>query len=326
MLEWHDLNARHEATILWGAALLAIAVAKSPEVRRAILRLGKTLLEPPISILLSGLFVNAAFITALAVCLGRKVGLWETLPLVTATIWSLTTGVSLLFHLGEFIRSSSEFRKRAIRILGPSTIATEIVGIAILAFWIELVLVPLLLLLTLSALLIRSTGLRVISASILSICVVGLISSVAIDLIKNAADWQPLAQAILFPIVLTIGTLHYIQLQVVVERRRFRTSAKRKTVRASEYGVDWPLTVSEAELCYKYGAVWVEVKGKKYGVNGFAKTLLRNNGYECLDLDDIWRDDPKMEEYVDALGSSAEEPPWKVSISRLIQDGLDLER
>ena len=325
MLEWHDLNARHEATILWGAVLLAIAVAKSPEVRRAIRRLGRTLLEPPISILLSGLFVNAAIITALAVCMGRKVGLWETLPIVAASIWSLATGVSLLFHLGDFIRSSSEFRTRAFRILGPSTIATEIVGIAILASWMELVLVPLLLLLTLTALLSRSTGFKVVSASILSIYVVGLMSSVVIDLIKNAKDWQPLVQAILFPIVLTIGTLPYIQLLIVVERRRFRTSAKRKTVRASEYGLHWPLTVSSAELCCKYEAVWVEVNGKKYGVNGRAKTLLRNNGHACLDLNDIWRDDPEKEKYVDALGSCAEEMPWKVSIHRLLQDGLALE-
>ena len=151
MLEWHDLNVRHEATILWGAVLLAIAVAKSPEVRRAIRRLGRTLLEPPISILLSGLFVNAAIISALAVCVGREVGLWESLPIVTATIWSLTSGVSLLFHLGEFISSSNEFRTRAFGILGPSTIITETVGIAILSFWLELFLVPIVLLLTLGS-------------------------------------------------------------------------------------------------------------------------------------------------------------------------------
>ncbi len=325
MLEWHDLNARHEATILWGAVLLAIAVAKSPEVRRAIRHLGRTLLEPPISILLSGLFVNAAIITALAVCMGRKVGLWETLPIVTATFWSLTSGVSLLSYLGEFINSRKEFRTRAFRILGPSTIVSEVVGIAVLSISLELLLVPILLVLTLAALSSRSTGLKVVSTGILLIYVMGLISSVAIDLIKDAEAWQPLVQAVIFPIVLTIGTLPYIQLLVVLERRRFRANAKCKTVRASEYGLHWPLTVSSAELCCKYGAVWVEVKGKKYAVNGIARTILRNNGHAYLDLNDIWRDDPEMEKYVDALGSYAEEMPWKVSIHRLLQDGLALE-
>ena len=58
---------------------------------------------------------------------------------------------------------------------------------------------------------------------------------------------------------------------------------------------------------------------------GEPKRILRNNGHACLDLNDIWRDDPEKEKYVDALGSCAEEMPWKVSIHRLLQDGLALE-
>ena len=325
MFEWHDLNARHEATILWGALLLLIAVVKSSEVRQAILRLGKILLEPPISILFIGLFISVAITSAFGVCVGRKVGLWETFPIVTATFWSLTSGVSLLSYLGEFINSRKQFRTRAFRILGPSTIVSEVVGIAVLSIWLELLIVPILLLLTLATLLNSNTRIKVVSTVALLIYLMGLILSVAISLFNDTEAWQPLAQAILFPIVLTIGTLPHIQLLVLVERRRFRTSAKRKTVRASEYGMDWPLTVNEAELCCKHGAVWVEVKRKKYGVNGFAKAILRNNGYECLDLDNILRDDPKMEDYIEALGSYAEGMRWKVSVHRLLQDGLALE-
>ena len=57
MLEWHDLNARHEATLLWLAAMLIIGIAGSAEDRRSVCDLLKMLLEPTISLLIVGLLV-----------------------------------------------------------------------------------------------------------------------------------------------------------------------------------------------------------------------------------------------------------------------------
>ena len=191
MLEWHDLNARHEATLLWLAAMLIIGIAGSAEARRSVcdllkmlleptisllivgllanvifltfiaaivgrevglwetlpvvtaivwalttgfsllLHLGE-LLEPTISLLIVGLLANVIFLTFIAAIVGREVGLWETLPVVTAIVWALTTGFSLLLHLGELLEGANAFRSRVFRILGPSTVVAEIVGVSVL--------------------------------------------------------------------------------------------------------------------------------------------------------------------------------------------------
>ena len=72
MLEWHDLNARHEATLLWLAAMLIIGIAGSAEDYWHC-RL-KMLLEPTISLLIVGLLANVIFLTFIAAIVGREVG------------------------------------------------------------------------------------------------------------------------------------------------------------------------------------------------------------------------------------------------------------
>ena len=74
MLEWHDLNARHEATLLWLAAMLIIGIAESAEARRSVCDLLKMLLEPTISLLIVGLLANVIFLTFIAAIVGREVG------------------------------------------------------------------------------------------------------------------------------------------------------------------------------------------------------------------------------------------------------------
>ena len=128
MLEWHDLNARHEATILWLSALLVIAAASSPDVRRSAYDLLRMLLQPAISLLIIGLLANVAILTTITVVVGRKVGLWETLPIVTAIVWAFTAGSSLLLDLGDLLKGDNTFGKRVVRLLGPSTVVAEGLG------------------------------------------------------------------------------------------------------------------------------------------------------------------------------------------------------
>ena len=210
-------------------------------------------------------------------------GLWETLPVVTAIVWALTTGFSLLLHLGELLEGDNAFRSRVFRILGPSTVVAEIVGVSVLAFWWELLLIPILFVLVIAVYANRSTVLTIVSSALLMAYAVGLISGVIIDLVNDPGTWRSVTQAILLPIALTVGTLPYIQLLVLVERFRFSRGAKCKMVTSSEYGKDWPLIVDSARLCCRFRAVWVEVNGKKYGVNGTAMSLLKKYGYACPD-------------------------------------------
>ena len=325
MLEWHDLNARHEATVLWATVVLVFTIFRSADFRRSIHNLLSTLLSPSLLLPILGLLIDVTTLTVLSVILGRRVGLWETLPVVTASIWFLSTGFSLLLHLGDFIRNDNEFRRRAVALLVPPTILTQVAGVAILPVVWELFLVPVLVFVAFAVHANRGLGLTNFVSGLLAIHGIGLILAVAINLFVDPENWRPLLQAILFPILLTIGTLPYIRLLVFVERLKFYRSAKCKTVRSSEYGPDWPLTVDFAKLCFRSGAVWVEVNGGKYGLNAFAEPMLKGRGLKIFDLHEIWRDHPDRVRLTKLAGTDDDATVWKVSTDRLIRDGLGLE-
>ncbi len=261
-----------------------------------------------------GLLANVAFLTIFAVVIGRKFGLWQTLPVVTATVWAITTGVSLFSLLQKLYEDDNTFSSRAVALLGPSSILAAFMGVEVLSFLGELILLIVLTFLVLVVTLNRSNSLTTVCSVLLSVYVAGSISKVIFDW-GSPETMQALKQSILLPTWLAIGTLPYIRLLVVVERVRFSRGAKCKTVRAIDYGSDWPLTVASAKLCCRAQAVWVEVNGRKYGVNGLADGLLKRCGHACFEPNDIWRDYPDGE---------AASP--KVSIGRLIQEGLALER
>ena len=261
----------------------------------------------------------------MTVVVGRNVGLWETLPIVAAIVWASTAGFSLLLDLGDLLRGDNAFGKRVVRLLGPPTVVAEIVSVSILALWLELLLVPVLAVLAILVYANRNTSATVIASALLLLYVGGLVFEVIAGLVGDQGTWRFPTQAVLLPIVLTVGTLPYIQLLVLMERLRFRRGAKCRTVRSSEYGEDWPLTVDSARLCCRFRAVWVEVNGKKYGVNGTASPILEKYGYASLELKDIWRDHPDKWKLAEVSGPDGSDVEWKVSIHRLIQDGLALE-
>lgn len=312
ILEWHDLNARHAATFLPITALLLYFLIESAGVMRSVYGLLTMFLKPIILLPIAGLLANVAFLTIIAVIVGRKYGLWQTLPVVTATVWAITTGVSLFSLLLRNLEEANAFGNRAVSLLGPSSILAAFMGVEVLSFWGELILLIVLTPLALVVTANRSNGLTMVCSILMIVYVAGSISKVMFDW-GSPETMQVLRQSILLPSWLAIGTLPYIRLLEVVERVRFSRGAKCKTVRASDYGVEWPLAVASAKLCCRSQAVWVEVNGRKYGVNGLAEGFLKRCGYACFELNDIWRDNPD--------GESAGR---KVSISQLIQEGLAL--
>ena len=89
-----------------------------------------------------------------------------------------------------------------------------------------------------------------------------------------------------------------------------------KTIKDSDYGDEWPLTVAEAKLiCKPPGAVFVRVGDKYYGVNGtshagwIADRYL--GGAKVHELEEVWRKNP-------------DHPDLRVGVFPLINDGLEL--
>ena len=111
-------------------------------------------------------------------------------------------------------------------------------------------------------------------------------------------------------------------------------TANSKTIRQSDYGDKWPLTVSEATLLCKGGlGVYIYVNERYYPVNGSAEIqwiIDRYIGEPLYNLEDIWAVDEKMMENVrkayEYTGEvmPPDEPLIRISIGPLINDGLKL--
>ncbi len=316
MIEWFDLNARHEAATLWIGTFLIYAVAWSSDVRKSCFGLLKTLSHGSLLLWFMGLILVVASLATALVGAGRAIGFWEILPVVTVTLWTAGSGAKLLMNFDNFLKKDGEFR-RVCSVLTPATIVAALANIGVLHFWWEVALFPLLALFTIIFVYYESrererymyNGAR----AVLILYTLAIVSLALVNIVDQPNTWKSLMQALVLPLCLTIGTLPYIRFLISVERWQFRFRCPSKAVNSTEYGDDWPLTVDSSKLCCKYMAVWVEVNRKMYGLNGTATSLLPNWGHTCFDLTEIWKDDPHIK------GA-------KVSVHRLIQDGLALDR
>ena len=315
MIEWYDLNARHEAAILWFGAFSIYALAASSGVRRSILGLLKVLGHRAVFTSFIGFLLVVGALTTVAVCAGRIAGFWETLPIVTVSVWTVTSGVGLLLNFNDFLGKDGEF-KRASAVLTPAAVIAALMNIAILSFWWEVALLPLLGILSVILAYSDSRDLphhlnRTVKMALLSYTLIVVALAIR-NLAVDPGTWKPLVQAGLMPIWLTLGTLPYIRLLMLVERWRFTFRCPSRMVSSGDYGSDWPLVVDSAKLCCKHNAVWVEVNGKTYGLNGSARTLLPRWGNICSDVVEIQKDHPDIEGI-------------KISTHRLLRDGFELE-
>jgi len=85
-------------------------------------------------------------------------------------------------------------------------------------------------------------------------------------------------------------------------------------VSQSDFGSNWPLTVSKgtlscAPLGGDLGIVTFSENGKTYAVNGLAKGRAKQNGWRAID--EIWKANPSV-------------PGTKINIGPLIDRGLSL--
>ena len=71
MIEWYDLNARHEAMFLWLGGILLFIMAKSGDVRISVLHLLESFIKPVLLGPVLGLFIVVA---GVGYCCGHR---WE---------------------------------------------------------------------------------------------------------------------------------------------------------------------------------------------------------------------------------------------------------
>ena len=329
MPDWLDLNARHIAIFVWCTVFLLFFSIKSPQVRKSIYGIIRSLSNPDVLLAIIGLTSTAMIATVVMEALRYIFGFGGAIPLVTVTFWLFTSGLSLLLNLVGFYEPGRAFFKKAKDIVGPAAVVTALVNFSVLPLWLELSLFPFLTVLTMVSVLgdVKDEKRKASTlAKVLLATYVGFLIFLALKtLLKDPSTWASLAQTFFFPILLTIITLAYIKLIIISDKCWFEIGSICRTIRSSDYGRSWPLTVESAKLCCRFKAVWVEVKGNKYGLNGTAKTMLPRFGHTCLDLEEIWKDQPNSGLLFHSPENHLDTAKLKVNIGPLIQEGLALE-
>ena len=288
-----------------------------------------TLYDRTVVVVFLGMVLTALASVAIAVLLGSLVDYWDVLPVFSALTWTLASGTSILVRLGDFQEKSGTSFRTIKQTLGPPTIIAAFVGFSVLPLPYEIGLLPVVTVVVLIDATARSRNeyaivTRITSPLIISYAIF-LIALAVRDVLSDIENLKVLSGSILLPLWMTICGVVYMMSLAALDRVSYRRKSRSKVIRKEDYGDRWPLTVESAKLCCRASAVWIEVGKNKYPLNGTAKTFLPKRGIECLELEDVWREDPAWESIQETLGGADEVAPMRVSISELIRDGLSLE-
>lgn len=316
MVEWYDLNARQQAALLWGLVGLLVLLLKYADIRNSIRDLLLSFFKPVVFLCITGLFIVTAAVSTGAVYVGRCLGAFETLPVVTSIIWCCTSGVSLM--IAKIGRSEADITTiRALRkAFTPAAILSIILSFSVMGIWWEISTLPFVtafgILAAFSSVKEELSGVSRLLNLLFGLWTLAMISRAMFSLINDTNAWISLAESLVYPLLLTVGILPYMYAIAQYDRLRFIVRCPSREITDDEYGDRWPLTVDKAKLCCRHNAVWIEVNGKRFGLNGLAKGFLERHGYTVHELEEIWRPDPEIE-------------GLRVSIGPLIDDGLKLE-
>ena len=316
MVEWYDLNTRQQAALLWSLVALLFLVLKFPVIRNSIRGMLVTFFKPAIFLSIAGLFLVTVAAFAGAVDVGRRLGTFETLPIVTSIIWSCTSGLSLMVSKITHEEGETTVVRVLTKTLAPAAVLSILLGFSVMGIWWELSTLPLVMtfgmVAAFSALKEELSYATRLSNFAIVTWTLAMISRAVYSLVSQPDAWISLVESLAYPLWLTVGALPYIYVLAKYDGLRFVIRCPSRVITADEYGDQWPLTVDRAKLCCRHNAVWLKVNRKRYGLNGTSYGLLERYGLRVRELEEIWRSNPEIE-------------GLRVNIGPLIQDGLMLE-
>jgi hypothetical protein len=259
MIDFFDfLTSREQAVAVWAIGLFVVLAWKArawgslAAVVTAFFRLK-----------VAGIFVAAAMYVAVVVLLLRQAGVWHTWSLKETILWYFGTAVVTLFSWTDASHDPDYFRKRLAAAVRFSVALTFLVNFYVFSFWIEFLLVPLVLLLaalstvatTMEESEPRNAGLRTLNRTfqyVFGLIVMILLLYALKETIADPGDLfsERTAEAVGVPLLLTVTFVPFIyalalvggyevlfvRLEILLRRRPHLVAfAKRALLRACRW-------------------------------------------------------------------------------------------
>jgi hypothetical protein len=218
------LTTREIATILWFIPVAAVTWWKLPGIRAPI--------RSVVALVLQRVFIiPAAVFTAwmlIAIYIASQWGVWSLTNLKDTLYW-LVPGYILLFGAVNAATEERFFRRRIRDAVGLSAFFAFYLSVVTLDLWLELLLVPVLTILSLMAAVggVTLGGSTALSAragnlarNIAGLIVMGLVVYTTIRLVQSGGttDWAELARSLALPAWLTLWAIPFVWVwSVVVE-------------------------------------------------------------------------------------------------------------
>lgn len=207
------LNDRELALLCWLAVGTGVALTDR-DMRASLFALVKAAAEPAI---IGSIAAFGGYTAALAVLLER-VGLWDQSLTTETVVWFVGIGLGLLMNLSRISEQDGWWRRELAKAIRVTVLVEVFVNLAVLSFPLEMVLAPVLFLLTMAWAVADSRRdlrpAKVVAQALLGIIGWGLALYVSF---RIASDWKGFTsrhtlQLFALPVLLTVGALPFVYL------------------------------------------------------------------------------------------------------------------
>jgi hypothetical protein len=235
------VNNRELATLIWLGIVLVWACSRD-EIRTSLGAVVKSFVHPYV---LGPVLALAGWTVGLA-ALAHKAGLWEEDVRNDTVVWFVTVGIGFYMSMGD-VAKDGFFRKALKRAVGATVFVEVFLNLAVFPLPVELVLLPVLTLLTMLAVISESKSEYALAHrlvnGVLSLLGIGFFVYVSVRLIGDL-DADHTMRALALPVWLTLGAvpliyvvglwsayqLAFIRIGFAAEDARHRRRAKRALV------------------------------------------------------------------------------------------------
>lgn len=205
-----ELNTREWAILIWLAVLMAFAFTKA-DVRRAAGELPRRAFAPKVAAVL---VLYLAWIIGLVI-LATRHGLWRPELVKGTVVWSVTSGLALVFSSTE-AATPGYFRRKVGEAIGLVVFMEYVFTLATFPFWIEMVMQPLAFFFAAAPAVVDGSDdqhiWQRVSATFFSLLGLAMLAHTGRTLFiaRTAWDWELMVLEAIWPVLLALWVLVYV--------------------------------------------------------------------------------------------------------------------